>query len=67
MIPYDLQYKINKCLIFVGIIIVVYSVLWILVVLGYIPQIVVALFPQIGLLIIGLFIIYMAYMANKKI
>ncbi|OWT32993.1 hypothetical protein BGI41_04705 [Methanobrevibacter sp. 87.7] len=67
MIPYDLQYKINKCLIFVGVIIVIYSVLWILVVLGFIPKIVVALFPQIGLLIVGLFIIYMAYMANKNL
>lgn len=67
MLPYDLQYKLNKLLMFIGVIIVVYSILLILVRLGLIPTIVISLFPTIGLLIVGLFIIYIAYNANKNL
>ena len=53
----DLTYKIA---IVFGIILVIYGVLWLLVNLGVIPSIIAAVFPQIVLIIIGLFIIYTA-------
>ena len=59
----DLVYKIA---IVFGIIIVIYGVLWLLVNLGMIPAIVAAIFPQIVLIIIGLFIIYAAVERKNK-
>ena len=53
----DLLYKIA---IVFGAIIVIYGVLWLLVNLGVIPAIIAAIFPQLVLIIIGLFIIYAA-------
>ena len=50
----------------IGIIIVIYGVLWLLVNLGVIPAIVAAIFPQIVLIIIGLFIIYAAVERKNK-
>lgn len=59
----DLTYKIA---IVFGAIIVIYGVLWLLVNLGVIPAIVAAVFPQIVLIIIGLFIIYTAIDRRNK-
>ena len=53
----DLIYKIA---IVFGALIVIYGVLWLLVNLGVIPAIIAAVFPQIVLIIIGIFIIYTA-------
>ena len=59
----DLTYKIA---IVFGVIIVIYGVLWLLVNLGLIPAIIAAVFPQIVLIIIGLFIIYTAVDRRNK-
>ena len=56
----DFKELIYKVAIVLGAIIVIYGVLWLLVTLGLIPAIVAALFPQVVLIIIGLFIIYAA-------
>lgn len=54
----DIAYKVA---ILFGILIVIYGVLWLLVTLGVIPALVAAVFPQIVLILVGLFIIYVAY------
>ena len=59
----DLLYKIA---IVFGAIIVIYGVLWLLVNLGIIPAIIAAIFPQLVLIIIGLFIIYAAIDRKNK-
>lgn len=59
----DLVYKIA---IVFGIILVIYGVLWLLVNLGVIPPIIAAIFPQLVLIIIGLFIIYTAFERKNK-
>lgn len=59
----DLLYKIA---IVFGAIIVIYGVLWLLVNLGVIPAIIAAIFPQLVLIIIGLFIIYAAIDRKNK-
>jgi vacuolar-type H+-ATPase subunit I/STV1 len=59
----DLLYKIA---IVFGAIIVIYGVLWLLVNLGIIPAIIAAIFPQLVLIIIGLFIIYTAIDRKNK-
>ena len=56
----DFRELIYKVAIVLGAIIVIYGVLWLLVTLGLIPAIGAALFPQVVLIIIGLFIIYAA-------
>ena len=62
----DIRDLIYKIAIVFGIIIVIYGVLWLLVNLGMIPAIVAAIFPQIVLIIIGLFIIYAAVERKNK-
>lgn len=59
----DLAYKIA---IVFGAVIVIYGVLWILATLNIIPPIIAALFPQIVIIIIGLFIIYTAIDRRNK-
>ncbi|MBE6490218.1 MAG: hypothetical protein E7Z83_05105 [Methanobrevibacter sp.] len=54
----DIGYKIAML---VGALIVIYGVLWLLASLGIIPALVAAIFPQIVLILIGIFIIYIAY------
>ena len=54
----DIAYKVA---ILFGALIVIYGVLWLLVTLGIIPALVAAVFPQIVLILIGIFIIYIAY------
>ena len=53
----DIGYKIA---ILLGAIIVIYGVLWLLAELKVIPTIFFAIFPQIVLILIGIFIIYTA-------
>ena len=59
----DIGYKIA---ILFGALIVIYGVLWLLATLGVIPAIIAAIFPQIVIIIIGLFIIYTAVERRKK-
>jgi hypothetical protein len=59
----DLLYKIA---IVFGALIVIYGALWLLANLGIIPAIVAAIFPQIVLIVIGLFIIYAAVDRRNK-
>ena len=59
-IPPELKDLLYKILLIFGVIIVIYGVLWLLVTLGLIPALIAALFPQVVIIIIGLFIIYTA-------
>ena len=56
-----LAYTLNKCLFLVGAFIIIYAILWILAELHLIPAIIFMIFPQLVLLAIGIFIVYMAY------
>lgn len=58
---YDFKDILYKVAILFGVIIVIYGVLWLLVTLGVIPALIAAIFPQIVLILIGIFIIYTAY------
>ena len=57
----DMRDILYKVAILFGALIVIYGVLWLLVNLGVIPALVAAVFPQIVLILIGIFIIYVAY------
>lgn len=63
---YDLKEIGYKVAIIFGALIVIYGVLWLLAALKVIPAIVFAIFPQIILILIGIFIIYMAVDRKKK-
>ena len=54
----DIGYKVA---ILFGALIVIYGVLWLLAELKVIPTIFFAIFPQIVLILVGIFIIYYAY------
>ncbi len=60
-IPYDFREMLNKIAMLVGALIIIYAVLWILAELKLIPVLLFAIFPQIVLLLIGIFIVYIAY------
>lgn len=60
-IPYDFREMFNKVAMLVGAVIIVYAILWILAELNLIPVVLFAIFPQIVLLLIGIFIVYVAY------
>ena len=60
-IPGDLRDTLNKCLFLVGAFIIIYAILWILAELHLILAIIFMIFPQLVLLAIGIFIVYMAY------
>ena len=62
---YDLKEAGYKAAFVFGALIVIYGVLWLLAELGIIPTIVFAIFPQIVLLLIGIFIVYMAWSKRK--
>lgn len=62
----DMRELLYKIAIVFGAIIVIYGVLWLLVNLGVIPALIAAVFPQIVLIIIGLFIIYTAIERRNK-
>ena len=57
---FDLRDLTYKLAILFGALIVIYGVLWLLAELGVIPAIVFAIFPQIVLILVGIFIIYTA-------
>ena len=61
---YDLKELGYKVAILFGALIVIYGVLWLLAELHIIPAIFFAIFPQIVLILIGIFIIYVA--VSKK-
>ena len=63
---YDLKDMAYKVAFIFGALIVLYGVLWLLAELGVIPAIVFAIFPQVVLIIIGIFIMYTAYEQKKK-
>jgi apolipoprotein N-acyltransferase len=63
---FDIKELLYKIAILFGAIIVIYGILWLLANLGVIPAIVAAIFPQIVLIIIGLFIIYVAIDRRNK-
>ena len=60
-IPYDFKEIANKIAMLMGILIIIYALLWILAELKLIPVVLFAIFPQIVLLLIGIFIVYIAY------
>ncbi|MBR6025091.1 MAG: hypothetical protein IK044_09100 [Methanobrevibacter sp.] len=57
---YTIRGYINKFALLFGILLIIYAVLWMLAELKIIPAILFAIFPQIVLLLIGIFIVYMA-------
>ena len=57
---YTIRSYINKFALLIGILIIIYAVLWMLAELKIIPMIYFAIFPQIVLLLIGIFIVYLA-------
>lgn len=63
---YDLKETGYKVAFVFGALIVIYGVLWLLAELGIIPAIVFAIFPQIVLILIGIFIMYTAFNQKKK-
>lgn len=65
MSPYDLKDLVYKVAMLFGALIVIYGVLWLLAELHVIPAIFFAIFPQIVLILIGIFIIYVAYTKRK--
>ena len=66
MDQYELKELIYKVAFVFGALIVIYGVLWLLVTLGLIPAIIAAVFPQIVLIIIGIFIMYTVMERRKK-
>lgn len=58
--PYAIKGYLNKFALLAGVIIIIYALLWMFAELKIIPMIVFAIFPQIVLLLIGIFIVYMA-------
>ncbi|WP_413826960.1 MULTISPECIES: hypothetical protein [unclassified Methanobrevibacter] len=65
-IPYEFRKMLNKFLILIGIAIIIYAVLWILAKLALIPYVFFSIFPQIILLMIGIFIFYQAWINRKQ-
>lgn len=65
-IPPEFKDLLYKAAIIFGALIVFYGVLWLLATLNIIPAIVAAIFPQIVVIIIGLFIIYTAVNRRKN-
>ncbi|WP_067260696.1 hypothetical protein [Methanobrevibacter cuticularis] len=57
-IPIRTRSKINKAGIFVGILIVVFALAWIAAKMGWIPDFIFTLWPQIILIIIGIYVLY---------
>ena len=61
---FDFKDTLYRMALLFGALLIIYGILWLLVELSVIPLIVLAIFPQIILILIGIFIIYVAY--NKK-
>lgn len=64
--PFNIRELLIKFSFLVGFLIIIYALLWILAELKVIPVIIYAIFPQIVLLFIGIFIVYMAYTRKKE-
>ena len=60
----DFRDILFKILVLSGALLIIYGVLWLLVELGIIPLIFLVIFPQIVMILVGIFIIYMAF--NKR-
>lgn len=65
-IPFDYRSILIKVGMLIGGLIIIYAILWILAELHLIPMIIFALFPQVVLLLIGIFIFYQAYTKYKQ-
>lgn len=65
-IPYDIKSMIIKLGFLFGGLIIVYAIIWMLAELRIIPPIIYIIFPQIVLLLIGIFIIYVTYTKRKE-
>lgn len=61
---FDFKDTLYKMVLLFGVLLILYGILWLLVELSIIPLIVLAIFPQIVLILIGISIIYIAY--SKK-
>ena len=61
---FDFKDTLYKMALLFGALLIIYGILWLFVELGFIPLILLAIFPQIILILVGIFIIYVAY--NKK-
>ena len=57
-IPIRTKSRLNKTGLFIGVLLVLFAFLWISSKLGLIPSIIFDLWPQIILIIIGIFILY---------
>ena len=64
--PYQLKELLFKFVLIIGILIVLYGVLWLLVNLKVIPALIAILFPQVVIITIGLLIIYVAITRKNK-
>ncbi|MDL2246859.1 hypothetical protein LJB96_04495 [Methanobrevibacter sp. OttesenSCG-928-K11] len=64
--PMDFKDTLNKVIMLFGIIIIIYAILWILAKLNLIPSIIFGIFPQIVLLLVGIFIFYYAWSSRNK-
>ncbi|WP_409200860.1 hypothetical protein [Methanobrevibacter sp. DSM 116169] len=64
--PMDLRDSLNKIAMLLGVLIIIYAVLWILLKLDLIPMLVFSIFPQIVLLLIGIFIFAIALKSNRR-
>ena len=65
-VPFDFQSILIKVGFVVGFLIIIYAILWMLAELKLMPVIIFAIFPQIVLLCVGIFILYMAYTKRKE-
>jgi len=54
----DFRKKISKTGLFIGILIILFSITWMGVDLGIIPKTILNLWPQILLIIVGIFVVY---------
>lgn len=64
--PFDLRDLMIKSGFLLGSIIIIYAIIWMLAELHLIPAIIYLIFPQIILLLIGIFIVYLAYTRKKQ-
>lgn len=64
--PFDINDLLVKSGFVLGFIIILYALIWMLAELHLIPAVVYMIFPQIVLLCIGIFIVYIAYKNKNK-
>ena len=63
---YTIIKYINRFALLFGIFVIIYAILWILAELEIIPAIIFAIFPQIVLLLVGIFIVYIVLSRRNK-